>query len=302
MANRYALLIGNTDYEDPALRKLKAPEADVRTLAELLGAPDLGGYHVTTLLNQPKHEVEVAIGDLFADKHPDDLLLLYFTGHGVLYDPGRLYLAVISTRADRPKATGLSAAWLKTEMDDSRAFRQVLLLDCCHSGAFTSGGAKGAEGLNRPAILDDTFGEKGRGRVVLTATDKTSAAWEGEKIIGGLEHSLFTHFVIVGLRTGAAADEQGRVTSDSLYAYVFRAIVAATNKQRPRQIVYDREGEIVIARSPRPPAPQAAGLPAEVRQAIERAVFQDPRRATSEKTYFLESLKPNPDRLKLTAP
>ncbi|MGQ0603755.1 MAG: formylglycine-generating enzyme family protein, partial [Anaerolineales bacterium] len=39
-----------------------------------------------------------------------------------------------------------------------------------------------------------------------------------------------------------------------------------------------------------------------VRQAIERAVFQDPRRATSEKTYFLESLKPNPDRLKLTAP
>jgi formylglycine-generating enzyme required for sulfatase activity len=256
MRRRYALLIGNLEYEDETFRRLRAPGADVPALADLLGTPHVGDYEVHKLLDEPHHQVQLAIARLLHDRDPDDLVLLYFSGHGVLDYQGRLWLAVRNTLSNLPSATGIGAAWLKDEMDHCRARRQVLMLDCCYSGAFSTG-AKGPSDIERPAIMDETFGETGRGRVVLTATDKTSAAWEGDRIIGGTERSLFTHYVIEGIRTGAATDERGLVTAETLYRYVYREMAAATDKQHPRQIVYDREGEIVIARGLALPMPQS---------------------------------------------
>ena len=258
----YALLIGNTDYDDSTLKKLKAPEADLHALAEVLQDAVIGGYRVQTIFNQPLETVQSGIGELFADKQPDDLLLLYFSGHGVLDAQGRLCLAVRNTLRQRPRTSGIRADLLKDEMDDSRARRQVLILDCCHSGAFGAG-RKGAEALGQPAVLTDTFGPQGRGRVVLTATDKTSAAWEGEQIIGGLETSLFTHYLIEGIRTGAAADAHGQVTAAKLYDYVFQRVTAATPTQRPRLFADDQEGQIVIAYA-QPPAPQPKPRPQDL--------------------------------------
>jgi formylglycine-generating enzyme required for sulfatase activity len=258
----YALLIGNALYDDPTLKQLKAPDADLRALVEVLQDAAIGGYRVQTAFNEPLEKVQYTIGELFADKKPDDLLLLYFSGHGVLDPQGRLCLAVRNTLSQRPRTSGIRADLLKDEMDDSRARRQVLILDCCHSGAFGAG-RKGADALGQPAVLADTFGAQGRGRVVLTATDKTSAAWEGEQIIGGLENSLFTHYLIEGIRTGAAADEQGRVTAAKLYDYVYQRVTEATPNQRPRLFADDQEGQIVIARA-HPPAPKAKPLPQDL--------------------------------------
>jgi uncharacterized caspase-like protein len=41
--------------------------------------------------------------------------------------------------------TAVPASFLTEEMDASRSRRQVLILDCCHSGAFARG-AKGTVG------------------------------------------------------------------------------------------------------------------------------------------------------------
>ncbi len=263
MSRKFALIIGNSQYDDANLSQLTAPAADVRALDELLRAPEIGGFDaLQTLANRPFAEVHPAIADFFADKKPDDLLLLYFSGHGLLDPQGRLYLAVKNTRNDRLSGSAVASLFLKDEMDNSRAKRQVLILDCCQSGAFGQG-AKGAPGAQ--AITDATF--EGRGRVVLTATDKTQPAWEGNRIIGGVETSIFTHFIVEGLKTGAAADEGGRITPTRLYDYVFPKVVEAVPTQKPRLIVYDREGgDIAIARSPRLPAP--AQLPLELQLAI----------------------------------
>ncbi|MEK7324288.1 MAG: caspase family protein, partial [Chloroflexota bacterium] len=194
MTRKLALIIGNSQYDDANLSQLTAPAADVRALDELLRAPEIGGFDaVQTLENRSFDGVQLAIADFFADKKPDDLLLLYFSGHGLLDPQGRLYLAVKNTRNDRLSGSAIASLFLKDEMDNSRAKRQVLILDCCQSGAFGQG-AKGAPGAQ--AITNATF--EGRGRVVLTATDKTQPAWEGNRIIGGVETSIFTHFIVEG--------------------------------------------------------------------------------------------------------
>src|SRR5512147_950347 len=216
MNRKLALIIGNSHYQDPNLAKLVAPTEDVNDLAVVLRDPAIGSFdQVVTLIDETDAAIRLSIEDFFAEKKPDDLLVLYFSGHGVRDEQGRLYLAAPNTRANRLRATDIAADFITTEMDRSRSKRQVLILDCCHSGAFAQG-AKAV--IGESAGTGPAFEGNGYGRIVLTATDATQYAWEGDKIIGQADNSLFTHFMIEGLSTGVAdQDGDGLITLDEMY-------------------------------------------------------------------------------------
>ena len=157
--------------------------------------PAIGGFDdVQEMINQDEGSVRRAISTFFFDKKPDDMLLLYFSGHGVLDPQGRLFLAVKNTLRNLLKATAIPASFVSENMDDCRSKRQVLILDCCHSGAF----AKGTKG-DTPAVTKTTFEGNGFGRVVLTASNSTQYALEGDQVIEQTSLSLFTHYLLDGL-------------------------------------------------------------------------------------------------------
>jgi AAA domain (Cdc48 subfamily)/Caspase domain/C-terminal, D2-small domain, of ClpB protein len=252
MSQRYALVIGNSAYDDETLRQLRAPQIDVLSLANALQNIDVGSFDkVDTLIDKDWAEVQSALADFFAEKKPDDLLLVYFSGHGVLDEQGRLYLAMSNTKRYRLSGSAVSSRFITDEMDSSRSRKQILILDCCHSGAF-SRGTKGVTG--NIAVNSFTFEGEGHGRVVLTATDAIQQAWEGDQIIGDAENSLFTHFLVEGILTGNAdKDNDGQITLDELYKYTFERISNTTNKQRPKMWTYSQEGgQLVIAKSKKP--------------------------------------------------
>ena len=229
MNSKYALIIGNSEYKDVNLAKLEMPGSDVNDLAGILKDLDIGGFdEVTTLINQLAATVRRAIAGFFAKKMREDLLLFYFSGHGVLDDQGHLFLAVKDTEHDLLSGTAIPARFITQEMDRSRSQRQVLIFDCCHSGAFARG-AKGAMGASVGTAA--AFEGNGFGRVVLTATDSTQYAWEGDEVLGEAENSLFTHYLIEGLKTGKAdMDHDGRISLDELYDYVYEKVVC---RRRP---------------------------------------------------------------------
>lgn len=267
MGQKIALIIGNSEYQDPNLAKLVTPQEDVNDLVEVLRASDIGGFdHVTTLINESDANVRLGIEDFFTDKTPDDLLVMYFSGHGVRDEEGKLYLAVNNTRPNRLLATAVPAEFITSLMDRSRSKRQVLILDCCHSGAFAQG-AKAVTGES--AGTGPAFEGNGYGRIVLTATDATQYAWEGEQIIGQAENSVFTHHLIEGLKTGKAdTDGDGRITVDEIYDYVYGQVVTTSSKQTPGKWSYKQQGEIVIAQNLTPLA-KSIELPAELQQSID---------------------------------
>ena len=264
MARKLALIIGNSQYEDAGLSRLAAPDVDVRTLAEILQSPGIGAFdEVMPLLNEGLASVRKAIARFFDAKHRDDLLLLYFSGHGVRDEQGHLYLAVRDTERAVLAGTAIEASYVTTRMDRSASKRLVLVLDCCHSGAFGLG-AKSAQGATVGTA--SAFEGTGRGRVVLTATDSTQFAWEGDQVIGDVENSLFTHYLIEGLRTGAAdRDEDGQITIDELYDYVYDHVLNDTPKQTPGKWAFGQQGEIVIAQNP---GVTVARLPPELDEAL----------------------------------
>jgi tetratricopeptide (TPR) repeat protein len=268
MSRKLALIIGNGHYEDACLSKLRAPDVDVRGLAEVLTAPGIGAFdEVTPILNEGLAMVRKAIARFFDAKHRDDLLFLYFSGHGVRDEQGHLYLAVRDTERAVLAGTAIEASFVTARMDRSASKRLVLVLDCCHSGAFGYG-AKAAQGASVGTAT--AFEGTGRGRVVLTATDSTQYAWEGDQVIGDVENSLFTHYLIEGLRSGAAdRDEDGLITIDEIYDYVYDRVLSETPKQTPGKWAFGQQGEIIIARNPSVSAPK---LPPEVEEALKSAL------------------------------
>src|SRR3954449_2010934 len=241
---RKALVVATYEYADTGLRRLTAPEHDADSFAAVLEDPAVAGFDVTMLVNQPHHVVGEAIADFYGDAAREDLTLLYFTGHGLKDDEGRLYLAMTNTPRSALMFTAISGAQLNDAMDASPSRRKVLILDCCYSGTFPPGrSAKADEGVQTLERF------QGKGRAVLTASDATQYAFEGDDLRGSGTSSVFTRYLVDAISTGAAdLDEDGDIALDELYSYVYDRVVAEVPQQRPKK-QEDVDGRILIARN-----------------------------------------------------
>jgi Bacterial lectin/Caspase domain len=264
---RSALIVASYDYQDPGLRLLRAPVRDAEALAAVLQDPDIGDFHVQTMLNEPAHVVALGVNDFFADRDRDDLLVIHFSCHGVKDETGELYFATTDTKLRRLAATAVSADFVNRLMGRSRSRRIVLLLDCCYAGAFERGMVTKAD---KAVHIEDQFG--GRGRAVITASGAMEYAFEEAELADSseLRPSVFTRALVEGLDTGDAdRDQDGYVGLDELYDYVFDRVQEVTPNQTPGKWTFAIEGELQIARR-RGPVTKPAPLPPELQQAIEQ--------------------------------
>ncbi|MFG1964827.1 caspase family protein [Nonomuraea sp. NPDC049028] len=242
---------------------------DAEALTRVLGDPAIGDFEVRTLVNEPTPVVTDAIEDFFADRDPDDLLLLHFSGHGVKDDSGDLYFATSSTKLNRLAATAVPADFVNRGMSRSRCRRIVLLLDCCYAGAFARGAMPRA-GFSMH--VEDQFG--GRGRVVITASNALEYAFDGLDLADDRQPapSVFTGVLVQGLETGEAdLNQDGYVGINELYDFVYERVRTITPKQTPGKWTFDVQGDLVVARRARP-VERPSELPAELREALQNPI------------------------------
>jgi Caspase domain len=251
---RKALIVANDEYEQEALRDLRAPAADAEALGRVLADPQIGDFAVQVVRNEPAHVIEAQIEDLFSESRPDDVLLLHFSGHGLKSESGELFFAASNTRPNRLGSTAVSADFVQRCMRDSRSRSVVLLLDCCYGGAFAQGVKVRAAG---DANVLDSFPQGksggGRGRAVITASSAMEFAFEGDQLGDDQQPrpSVFTTALVEGLATGEAdQDQDGWVSLDELYDYVFDKVREENPHQTPGRQV-ELEGELYLARSRR---------------------------------------------------
>ncbi len=265
--DRSALIVATDTYDDQRLSRLRAPTHDANALAEVLADPDIGGFDVTTVINQPWHAVTRAVAQFFRDRGPDDLVLVHFSGHGLKDDSGELYFAATDTSLDLLEATAVSSGTVNRAMDRSRAGRVLLLLDCCYAGAFARGmTARAGGGVD----VNERLG--GRGRAVITASSALQYAFEGDTLADGevadTTPSIFTSALVKGLRTGDAdRDLDGWVSLDELYTYVHEEVVRENPNQTPKKWAFDIEGDVHVARRGSP-----VSTPAELPEAVQESM------------------------------
>jgi hypothetical protein len=225
-----ALLIGNALYlRDPELRTLKGPSADVAALFAALTDADTGLFDpdaIEPLIDRGVQDLREKVHQfLVEDATRDDILLLYYSGHGRLDLTSRLHLCAIDTRTSALRPTTLRYAEdIEAAINESPAASVVTVLDCCYSGAFRGDGE---------IMVEAT----GSGRCVMTSASATQLALDETR---DGSPSPFTEAFVNGLRE---AEAQGHLTTQQLYDYISREIRGA----RP-QFRYDGEGSIALAR------------------------------------------------------
>jgi formylglycine-generating enzyme required for sulfatase activity len=236
---KVALLIGVSEYE-PDLNPLPSAIRDVEAVCEVLLHPEMGGFaasDITLLKNPERQVVEMAIEALFSSRHKDDLLLLYFSGHGIKDDRGRLYLATRNTsktqQGELIRSTSVSANFIHDRMSESRSRRQVVILDSCFSGAFAEGMSAKDDGM-----IDIREQLGGEGRAVLTSSSSTQYSFEEQ----GQDLSIYTRFLIEGIKSGEAdRDHDEFISIDELHEYASQKVRELQPAMKP-EIYAIREG------------------------------------------------------------
>jgi len=246
---KHALLIGVSEYPASDLSPLPAAVRDIRALGAVLRHPEMGGFldaNLTLLENPGRLAMEIAIKQLFSGRDKDDLALLYFSGHGIKDDTGRLYLATRETRkapnGELVRATAVAAGSVQDNMERSRSQRQVVVLDSCYSGAFPAGFSIKDDGR-----VDIHTQLGGQGRAILSASTSTRYAFEqnDEPL------SLYTRFLIRGIETGEAdGNDNGFVTVSELHEYACRGVQAAQPAMQPGIYLGGGGGAIRVAGVP----------------------------------------------------
>jgi hypothetical protein len=262
-AQRKALIVANDEYENEGLKHLLSPAADAKALGNVLRDPDIGDFDVQVASNQPSYVIQAQIEDFLSESHPEDVLLLHFSCHGLKSESGELFFAARNTRPNRLGSTAISADFVQRCMRASRSRSIVLLLDCCYGGAFSQGvRVRAGENIN---VLDAFPGGRlggGRGRAVITASSAMEYAFEGDHLAEDSlpRPSVFTKALVDGLSTGDAdRDEDGWISLNELYEYVFDKVREQNPHQTPSRDV-EMQGEMYVARSRRQRI-QAAPLP-----------------------------------------
>ncbi|MCW5201932.1 SUMF1/EgtB/PvdO family nonheme iron enzyme [Desulfobulbus sp. US4] len=238
---RYAILIASSSYPDePGLTDLRCPANDVDALDKVLRSPDLGGFTETVVFkNRPSHEVLERIETVLGEAGREDLVLIYFSGHGKLNPAGQLCLATANTKLRALGSTSIQAAEIKSYFDHSASRKKILLLDCCYSGAVGKDFTKGGVGEQLQLM------SRGQGTFIMTASTGIEVAVEKE----GDTYGLFTKHLVEGIRSGEAdKDEDGFVDMQELYEYVHEK-VRGEGAQQPMKWDLHAKGKLVIARS-----------------------------------------------------
>ena len=168
--------------------------------------------------------VRANLARIAAESKPEDTVLFYFSGHGLLEaDSQQAVLCLANTYKNDLLKTGLSMSELIQQLGSCAAHQQLVWLDACHSGGMTLRVSKGESGIapmSNPTLqLVEVLRQRAKqskGFYALLSCDQNQQSWEFPE----LGHGVFTYYLMRGL-LGEAADSHGVIEADALYKYVY---------------------------------------------------------------------------------
>jgi uncharacterized caspase-like protein/energy-coupling factor transporter ATP-binding protein EcfA2 len=213
----WVVLIGVNEYQDRTFPTLRYSVQDCLGLEEALKLVTVGRFAEREfLVHKDQPTLNAVCGSLERVAHearPQDIVLIYFSGHGALLDQD-LYFCLTDTWQEQLEATGLPLERLLGYLEKCSASQQLLWSDACYSGGLPSSSTD----TNQSTLFRDVLQTRARqnqGFYALLSCAASQRAWE----FSGLKNGVFTYFLIQGLQ-GGAADDKKLVEVDQLYTYV----------------------------------------------------------------------------------
>lgn len=232
------VLIGTSEYTDGGLPGLGPVSKNIQAMKDTFTDP------VRDIVPATNCRVMLNEGDLRlvgrrlvqAAKSASDLLLVYYSGHGLIGRRSELYLGLRDSDPGEPVFTSLKYDNLRDGVLDSPALTKVIVLDCCFSGRALTG--------TMADPVDTAIGQtEVKGTYVLTATamDKVALIRQNE------EFTAFSGRLLKILRKGIP-DGPELLSADDVFHALDR-VMAAEGLPRPRARGSDFAGRLALARN-----------------------------------------------------
>jgi len=243
---RWALIIGISEYRDTRVPSLRYASADARALFEWAVDRRGGAYApARTRLLEDEQATQTAIKKALyvwlRQALEEDVVTIFFAGHGSPESPDHkdnLFFLPYDVNYEDIATTGFPMWDIETALKRFiKAKKVTVIVDACHGGGvgkefdILRRGGRGVEVVPITSGLED-LSLIANGICVISASDDTQLSQESNKWGGG--HGVFTYFLLQGLRGQADYNKDDRVTLGELIPYLSENVRRATrNAQTP---------------------------------------------------------------------
>ena len=214
----YALLVGVSNFkEGSGIRSLSRPAHDVQTFGEFINSQKkvFRQTYVTTLTNEraTQTDILIQIDEIAKKAKSNDTVIFFFSGHGASdpKNPKGFYFLPYDARKEHIARSSVNMGGLEF-LGTIQAKRLLVIADACHSGGYFKWPSKSVHDpveMFRQSLADS------RGMAVIMSSAGDELSWEPPS----LDNSLFTHFLLKGLRGEADRDGDGIITLSEAYRY-----------------------------------------------------------------------------------
>jgi WD40 repeat protein len=259
----HAIMIGVDEYKDEALRlKYAAKDANDLQIALQLAAQNYFNiddtnrvffYNLTVKsdgssgtqnirgINPDRGNIIETLKIIRETSKPEDILLLFFAGHGEILDEGQLILLTSESTMDNFQ--GMRMTELLTLMSDIPAGKRIFILDACHSGAAINNldlanltGKRDVEETKRESIrlkeLDKLASKSGF--AIITASGSDQKALE----LPQYEHGLLTYSLLSSLvKSKSAVNEQNELILEKWFIAAEEEMMILNKDQNAEKMV-----------------------------------------------------------------
>lgn len=247
MPRRIAILIGNGLFDSETIQDLKAPKNDVRLLGKALASEGLGNFEVFIYQDKNSYSLQKDIEFFFKKASFNDVVLFYYSGHGLKDSKGDLYFSTKDSDPNLLNSTAMPADFLKKMMQECKSKRQAVILDCCYSGIF------GKELMAKGEVYNEVVNRlSGVGRIILSSSSPIGYSFESTIKIKNneLSISLFTKILLSGIVTGEAdKDCDGFISIQELFEYISDQMKESDMDQVPSISNVNSEGILLISKN-----------------------------------------------------
>lgn len=248
----WAVVVGISSYKNvPPEGQLRFAHRDAEDFAAFLRTPGGGGFppsHVKLLLNQEATvaAIRTAIGTwLVRSVEPDDVVYVFFAGHGVVESDTDGYLLAHDSDPQNLYATALPTSELDRIITQRlRARIVVLMADACHSGQIGWASRGTADRTLITNYLDEV-GKSGAGVLRFLASRADERSFEDNRWGGG--HGAFTHFLLEALKGRADRDKDGFVRAGELLNYISEIVPEETKALQHPQMAGSLDPRLPLA-------------------------------------------------------
>lgn len=217
----FGLFVGTSKYQDKSI-SLDYADKDAKVLTEAFQKISKNMYNpsrinlvsLTTDTNDPKKissrvNITKALDSIANHAKPNDIIILYFSGHGLTISDDFYYLTSTAGNVDltknekKRKESCISSTEINKALKKITSNKQILILDACHSGKIAKLANKKSKAISTTQEKALEKLEDKTGVYILASSEAEQKSYEAK----ALTHGLLTFSLLRGMSGEATNDD-----------------------------------------------------------------------------------------------